>query len=50
MTKEEMWLRIKALQFNHIVPLGLLSHIAAIFGADASSEKAFAAKIAKKYK
>ncbi len=49
MTKKELWLRIKAYQFNHIVPAGLLSHIAAIFGGDSSSEKAFAAKIARKH-
>ncbi len=34
MTKKELWPRIKAHHFNHIVPAGLLSHIAAVFGGD----------------
>lgn len=48
MNKRELWLRLKAYQFDHIVAAGVWKHITAKFGHCNPSLKAFAGKIAKK--
>jgi hypothetical protein len=49
MNKKELWLRLKAYHFDHIVTPGLLEHITARFGHINPSAKAFARKVAKKH-
>lgn len=49
MHKKELWLRLKAYHFNHIVAPGLWEHITAKFGHTEPSVKAFALKIARKH-
>jgi hypothetical protein len=49
MNKKDLWLRLKAYHFDHIVSPGLWEHITARFGGTDASVKAFAGKIAKKH-
>jgi hypothetical protein len=49
MNKKELWLRLKAYQFDHIVAPGIWDHLAARFGHTNPSLKAFARKIARKH-
>ncbi len=49
MNKKDLWLHLKAYQFDHIVPPGLWEHVTARFGKTDPSVKAFARKIAKKH-
>lgn len=48
MNKKELWLRIKAYHFDHLVPVELWDRISELFGGDDASEKAFAYKLARK--
>ena len=49
MNKKELWLRLKAYHFDHIVAPGLWEYITARFGKTDASAKAFAGKIARKH-
>ncbi len=49
MHKKDLWLRLKAYPFDHIVAPGLWEHVTARFGKADPSVKAFARKIAKKH-
>lgn len=48
MNKTELWLKIKAYQFEHLVPPHLWDQITEICGGANASTKAFASKIARK--
>ena len=48
MNKKDLWLRLKAYHFNHLVPPHLWQRVAETFGGEDSSTKAFAGKIARK--
>ena len=48
MDKKDLWLRLKAYYFNHLVPPHLWVKITAAFGGEDASTKAFADKIARK--
>lgn len=48
MNKKELWLKLKAYHFAHIVPPHLWNHITEAFGGADASTKAFASKIASK--
>ena len=48
MNKKELWLKIKAYHFEHVVPPHLWDHITEICGGGNASAKAFANKIARK--
>lgn len=50
MHKKELWLRLKAYHFEHIVSPGLWDHINARFGKTDGSVQAFAGKIARKHR
>lgn len=43
--KIDLWLRLKACHFNHLVPPHLWIKVTAAFGGDDASTKAFADKI-----
>jgi hypothetical protein len=49
MNKKELWLKLRAYHFEHLVPTHLWDHIAARFGGSNAFTKAFASKIAKKH-
>src|SRR5215204_2418129 len=48
MNKKDLWLRLKAYHFNHLVPAHLWIKVTAAFGGEDASTKAFADKIARK--
>ena len=48
MNKKDLWLRLKAYHFNHLVPPHLWIKVTAAFGGEDASTKAFADKIARK--
>jgi hypothetical protein len=48
MNKKDLWLRLKAYHFNHLVPPHLWIKVTAAFGGEGASTKAFADKIARK--
>jgi hypothetical protein len=48
MNKKDLWLRLKAYHFNHLVPPHLWIKVRAAFGGEEASTKAFADKIARK--
>lgn len=48
MNKKNLWLRLKAYHFNHLVPPHLWIKVTAAFGGEDASTKAFADKIARK--
>ena len=48
MNKKDLWLRLKAYHFNHLVPPYLWIKVTAAFGGEDASTKAFADKIARK--
>jgi hypothetical protein len=50
MDKKELWLRLRDYHFDHLVPKGLWNNIQARFSGVDASTKAFANKIATKYK
>lgn len=49
MNKKELWLKIRAYHFNHLVPTNLWQQITSAFGGPDAFSKAFAAKIARKH-
>lgn len=49
MNKKDLWLRLKAYQFDHIVTPGVRDHITARFGKINPSLQAFAGKLARKH-
>jgi len=49
MNKKELWLRLKAYQFDHIAAQGIWDQVTARFGHINPSLKAFARKVAKKH-
>jgi uncharacterized membrane protein YgcG len=49
MNKKELWLKLRAYHFDHLVPTHLWEHIAANFGGPNAFSKAFASKIARKH-
>lgn len=49
MNKKELWLKLRAYHFDHLVPTNLWQHISAAFGGPDAFSKAFAAKIARKH-
>jgi hypothetical protein len=49
MNKKELWLKLRAYHFEHLIPTHLWDHIAAQFGGSNAFTKAFASKIAKKH-
>jgi hypothetical protein len=49
MNKKELWLKLRAYHFNHLVPANLWQHVSAAFGGPDAFSKAFAAKIARKH-
>lgn len=49
MNKKELWLKLRAYHFDHLVPTNLWQHIGSAFGGPDASSKAFAAKIAGKH-
>src|SRR5215203_1376877 len=48
MNKKDLWLRLKAYHFNHLVPPHLWIKVTAAFGGEDASTKTFADKIASK--
>jgi hypothetical protein len=44
MNKKDLWLRLKAYHFNHLVPPHLWIKVTAAFGGEDASTKAFADK------
>ena len=48
MNKKDLWLRLKAYHFDHLVPSHLWHRVAETFGGEDASTKAFAGKIARK--
>ncbi len=49
MNKKELWLKLRAYHFDHLIPTHLWDHISAQFGGSNPFTKIFAAKIAKKH-
>ena len=49
MTKKELWLKLRAYHFDHLVPTNLWQQITAAFGGADAFSKAFASKIARKH-
>jgi hypothetical protein len=49
MNKKELWLKLRAYHFDHLVPTNLWQHISSAFGGPDAFSKAFAAKIAGKH-
>lgn len=49
MNKKELWLKLKAYHFNHIVPPDMWSYINSLFSGKDASTKAFADKISRKH-
>lgn len=48
MNKKELWLKIKAYHFEHVVPTHLWNHVTQVFGGAEATTKAFAVKVARK--
>lgn len=48
MNKKELWLRLNAYHFEHVVPSNLWDDVEELFGRRDASSKAFASKIARK--
>ena len=48
MNKKELWIKIKAYHFEHVVPPHLWNHITEVCGGTNASTMAFASKIARK--
>lgn len=49
MNKKELWLKLRAYHFDHLVPTNLWQHITSAFGGPDAFSKAFASKIARKH-
>src|SRR5215213_4394127 len=49
MNKKDLWLRLKAYHFNHLVPAHLWIKVTAAFGGEDASTKAFADKRTQKF-
>lgn len=49
MNKKELWLKLRAYHFDHLIPTNLWQHISSAFGGPDAFSKAFAAKIARKH-
>ena len=49
MNKKELWLKLRAYHFDHLVPTNLWQHISSAFGGPNAFSKAFAAKISGKH-
>jgi hypothetical protein len=49
MNKKELWLKLRAYHFDHLVPANIWQQVTAAFGGPDAFSKAFAAKIARKH-
>ncbi|MEO6252427.1 MAG: hypothetical protein ABIO79_03945 [Ferruginibacter sp.] len=49
MNKKELWLKLRAYHFEHLIPTNLWQHISSAFGGPDAFSKAFATKIARKH-
>ena len=49
MNKKELWLKLRAYHFDHLVPANLWQQVTSAFGGTDAFSKAFASKIARKH-